>query len=368
MTVSISREEGKLVMSVLELVRSHGGPNGPSGQGDNPAGNERSLPDPAALRRIYDLLAHSVFPDATGTRFDPREPPEAWKNLVRGVLWHEDLGCRRALLDHMGAQTPRTGDPLDKLRRDGWANIGPVEGDVDELVAAAERSFEHYAVAGEDPLRKLEIVPDPLQRIPAAAALLQSDTLNGAARAYIGQDVSYQLAMLARIPADFDCADTSGVWHHDKVGHRLNAFVLLADVDEGGRPTMYARGSHLMDWPAYFYQSSRFDAAFVEGNFTVDALYGKRGDVVLFDTNGLHRATWEGGRSARPALMLEYGSHAKYLALKRIGSFPFGIRPHGIARTVDPARTLIDPRELHDRGSHYVYGSDWPPGLYPNFN
>ena len=41
----------------------------------------------------------------------------------------------------------------------------------------------------------------------------------------------------------------AGLWHHDRVGNRLKAFVFLHDVDcDEGHPTEVAVGSHLMNY------------------------------------------------------------------------------------------------------------------------
>ena len=39
-------------------------------------------------------------------------------------------------------------------------------------------------------------------------------------------------------------SDPSALWHHDRCGRRLRVFIYVHDVDEGSRPTQYARGSH----------------------------------------------------------------------------------------------------------------------------
>lgn len=322
---------------------------------------------PPSTQAVYDLLAHSIFSGNASQYFNPVEPPESWKNLVRGILWHEDLECRLQLLNHKQNQS-NDDQALRMLKQNGWVNMGAVFENIDALIASADKCFMHDAMPGNDPQKKLQSVSDPFFKIPLAAALLEHSRINHIVTSYLGRETTYHNALMIKIPTDFDYSDASGLWHNDKVGHRLKVFLLLSDVEENGRPTIYARGSHLIDWPSYYYQSSRFQDTFVKEYFELDNLYGKKGDVIIFDTNGLHRASWEPNLASRSALMLEYGSHKKYEALKKVGHFPFGIHPQKISNTVNVANTLIAPQELQDCENYYLYGAPWPKGVYSNFN
>ena len=85
---------------------------------------------------------------------------------------------------------------------------------------------------------------------------------------------------------------TSQLAHHDSVGHRLKVFIPL----ELGWITYYAPGTHMKN---NFFQSS-------QGRQTRESLTEELsdklvklsltfGDIVVFDTNGLHKGHVEGG-------------------------------------------------------------------------
>ena len=209
---------------------------------------------------------------------------------------------------------------------------------------------------------------DPFLKVPSARALLECGAINRLVTDYIGDDAIYQNVFLTRSPAGIDMHDYSGLRHHDKVVHRLKVFFLLEDVGEDGRPTMYATGSHLLDWPDYYYQASRFREAFVLDHFTCGAMVAGRGDCTIFDTNGLHRAVYDAGRSVRSALVLEFASKSKFRAFQELGNFPIGVKMHHLSKGLNTDRTLVDTALITDTYRGMLYGGPWPAGIYPNFN
>ena len=95
----------------------------------------------------------------------------------------------------------------------------------------------------------------------------------------------------------------AGLWHHDRVGNRLKAFVFLHDVDcDEGHPTEVAVGSHLLN----YYRTdamgaSRFANDYVRDHYEVAKLCGAKGGGFVVDTHTLHRAPSRGrcrGRSS----------------------------------------------------------------------
>ena len=68
-------------------------------------------------------------------------------------------------------------------------------------------------------------------------------------------------------------------------------------MDEGGRPTLYARGSHrTLSYYSYIenIQLTRFSERYVRSRYEVVSLSGPKGGGFLLDTNGLHRARLDG--------------------------------------------------------------------------
>lgn len=317
-----------------------------------------------------DLEGYSAFaPDMPAVpSFNPPVPPEAWQLLVRSVIWREDIVVRQSLLESLR----RSGSDVHDLLRNGVDVLSNPIAQRDALIAEAtavldnEQNRLERDRAGE--LNDVFFVNDPFVQVPTARSFLECDAVNDTVRSYLGPDAIYQNVFLSRIPAGLQMNDRSGIWHHDKVGHRLKVFLLFQDVGEGGRPTWYAEGTHLMDWPGYHYQASRFQAEFVTSQFLCKAMHARRGDCVIFDTNGLHRASYGPGLAARSAMVLEFSTRSKFMALQRIGNFPIGVKPHHLPKGLDLDRTLVDQDLVQEGTDGLFYGMPWPKGCYPDFN
>ncbi len=105
---------------------------------------------------------------------------------------------------------------------------------------------------------------------------------------------------------------TPGLYHHDRVGRRLKAFVFLHDVDcETGHPTMIAAGTHkLLYYRTENYFSTRFKDDYVEKNYKIVKGCGKKGGGFLFDTNTIHKGSVS-GENERTVIIAEYHHIAK---------------------------------------------------------
>jgi hypothetical protein len=108
----------------------------------------------------------------------------------------------------------------------------------------------------------------------------------------------------------------AGLWHHDRVGNRLKAFVFLHDVDcDEGHPTEVAVGSHLMN----YYRTdamgaSRFSNEYVRDHYVVEKLCGAKGGGFIVDTHTLHRGAVEGSLP-RTVIVGEYHAVGKCAAM-----------------------------------------------------
>lgn len=81
----------------------------------------------------------------------------------------------------------------------------------------------------------------------------------------------------------------SFLWHHDGLFHYYKALLYLTDVGEEDGPFEYVPGSNQQRWRYYSYTRSRFEPAQLPQPGPRKYL-GKRGDLILLDANGIHRA------------------------------------------------------------------------------
>ena len=157
----------------------------------------------------------------------------------------------------------------------------------------------------------------PAGRLPAAKLSRLTnrlrEVLDPAARAYLGPDSSIGGMHAYRLPAHRidETRYQAAMWHHDRCGARLKAYLLLHDVDHQAHPMRLAKASHRTVYYRYNdVASSRFADSYVERAYETVTLTGRMGEGFVFDTNALHRATIEGSRS-RSALMLEMNAAEK---------------------------------------------------------
>ncbi|KAJ1456738.1 hypothetical protein M885DRAFT_616094 [Pelagophyceae sp. CCMP2097] len=165
---------------------------------------------------------------------------------------------------------------------------------------------------------------EPLQTLESEEGrrfLLNSTLLQGV-RDYLGDETTLAGYAALRLTAELaDVADyVSGIWHHDRCGRRLKAFLYLDDVQDAAaeRPTQVARASQRTAyWSYHDMRESRYAHAWVAARYDVEDMLGRAGGGFVFDTNALHRGRVE-GTQARTVLVLEFNPTAKAQALRRV--------------------------------------------------
>jgi hypothetical protein len=117
---------------------------------------------------------------------------------------------------------------------------------------------------------------------------------------------------------------TSGDWHHDNVGNRVKLFVVLGnESDENG--TEFITHTNTTRWRSF---SGRLPAPDSGGEF----LRQQRGDILLFDTNVVHRGRYSAHE--RIILQLEFSNIFKSLfAFGQCGRFLRGRFERGYGAT-----------------------------------
>jgi hypothetical protein len=274
------------------------------------------------------------------------------KRTGRALVYGSAIGFFDRTAPRHPARSEQARQALETLDRDGAVNLGQVLdlGDVPERIA---QGFDR----GADQFRNVTrfYLRNPFVYAPRIADWLRNPLVNEIVESYLGASAVFDRCLVWRIPASASERKTSAVWHHDWCGRRLKLFVLLHDVTEEGRPTHYIRGSHKGQWRWMDYELSRFEDAEAESRGAEIKLTGRRGDCLLFDTNGLHRATGEGGKESRDVISLEYSDARKSGWLARHG-FEIGVKREQLPPGFDQAGTLLSPRSLHRGNSQLVYG------------
>jgi len=136
---------------------------------------------------------------------------------------------------------------------------------------------------------------------------------------YLGRYWSADYGLIWRAPPQ----SSSGEWHHDNVGHRLKIFIVLENESEQNG-TEFIPFTHRTRWTTF---SGRMDAPSQRPCFEVQ----RPGDVLLFDTNALHRGVYS--PKGRTILQVEFTHILKsFLVPGQCGRY-FRDR---LARSADP--------------------------------
>jgi hypothetical protein len=191
----------------------------------------------------------------------------------------------------------------------------------------------------------------------AMKEVVASKRLHSLCQGYLGDDVQFDDAYFLRTKGRTGISESnsrvnlsaSALWHHDTVGHRLKLFIYLSDVSALSA-TPIARRSHRLFYTAGYTKQldlSRFSFDWVESNFEVVRMQGRKGDAFIFDTNALHRGAAGRSPSDRVVLVVEF-SKAELTAgtLRTCGSS----RPIGPLNVIRKIKTLsqsgLKPKEM----------------------
>ena len=150
-----------------------------------------------------------------------------------------------------------------------------------------------------------------IERILRAVRL----TFGRLARDYLGSDAFLSHYSAFRLPPNLDVAHyPAGLYHHDRCGHRLKAYLLLTRVTEGSHPMRIALGSHRTVYYSHHDMlASRFTDDYVETHYLVRSVTGEAGEAFLFDTNAVHKAGGVGlaAQGVRDVLLFEFNARGR---------------------------------------------------------
>mmetsp|Transcript_58958 Transcript_58958/g.133484 ORF Transcript_58958/g.133484 Transcript_58958/m.133484 type:complete len:356 (+) Transcript_58958:85-1152(+) len=263
------------------------------------AWNSAGVSFPRGFGAALEFVEETLIPDflfvGSGARANASE-----LMLCHDLYVKNDSRCVRGLSDQKSLRgTPKAGAAVDldlqfadnkvdsllaKLRRDGFILIDDWGIDADELSAEVEQRL-----AEQKPRNKRQATMQhksyrgPLSTM---SAVLKNETVRKLVLKYLGGDAILSGHTALRLKNGLSSTQdyVSGLWHHDRCGRRLKAFVFLHDISaKGGRVTKVAKGSHeTFFWGYHDAKESRFDERWVIENYKVVAMEGKKRRRVHF--------------------------------------------------------------------------------------
>lgn len=280
------------------------------------------------------------------------------------VVLEQQLKPRPPLADFKG---PSALQPLlASLERDGFAQFGQELGFRDlilstglprrvmEAVPAANvhhedgATFVHY-LNGIEPA--VERVIDTLGHV-VLHYVGEGAELEGFSAFRLGSNVHTPQVRGERTKAAHPV--TSALWHHDRCGRRLKAYVFLQDVTPSTHPTEIVGGSHRTTYYSYSeYFESRFDERFVKKTFNATPMLGRLGDGFIFDTNTIHRGQPGVHLEKRDVLLFEFNLRSDLRTFREKASGGEKARSCGpTAMQVNSSFSLDRIRRRHAHGQH----------------
>ena len=248
---------------------------------------------------------------------------------------------------------------LSLLRSDGFVKLENFKFEFDRAYYQKildDRNLSTYDQIG------VSSVNDASKHFKDLSQILESQHVNNLCKSYLGDDVSLNHIRVERLEKKLSRKDVSGLYHHDQVGHRLKILVLLDDLDITGRCTSYVVGSHKNSWKSFDYNYSRYDEKEIENKFKISKFNGKKGDVFIFDTNGLHKRDENQEKLSRAVIFFDIASHKKCEAIKNIlpdkipHPFPIGYyREQFFFKDLNINKTLINKNKLSLEDGFYKY-------------
>ncbi len=251
---------------------------------------------------------------------------------------------------------PQLSGYTNSLMENGYAHLGNLGINIDSLSEKTNLLFSN--IPQDDPDLNVLSIINHFFVDSATNKFLEHREVNDTVRGYLGEDALFGWSMLFRIPQCSSVSRSSGLWHHDCIGRHLKLFVFLHDVDSGDRTTKYAVGSHRMTHNGRWWgELTRYQPNEVEDQFEIVEFRGRKGDGILFDTNGLHRGTWEANANSRDILKFCYASATKAPHVADHGLM-IGIHKEYLPTNIDLDNTLLDQSAIFNTKVKINDGSD----------
>jgi hypothetical protein len=162
--------------------------------------------------------------------------------------------------------------------------------------------------------------PDILLHAPNLFQVIEHPCVKKIILNYIGKRACLDYACFSRISGMFS-ESHSGLWHHDSVGSRLKLFLIVSDyIGSDYIHTEYIPRSHNQRRLSYSnpvrLDGSRIKTDDLKQKKFAKKFLGRKGDIVIFDTNGLHRGVYEHLAKTRDTIQFEFSDLLKSCFLK----------------------------------------------------
>ncbi len=205
-------------------------------------------------------------------------------------------------------------DPyLKDLFLQGFVNLGKCENSVRQYFDQIRHDLDNEQDLA--PNSFIVRFNNPLLKYPGLLEIINNEKIIAIVRSYLGDDAIFDSLQIWRTISGRDDPSkaSAGQWHHDRVGNRLKLFVFLSDTTiNTGQYTLYAKGSNQVMWNTFRNYTRKNWAIKVPDQFEVIQIRANMGEMVIFDTNGLHSGVYNKSLiSSRDIVQFDFSSRAK---------------------------------------------------------
>lgn len=140
-------------------------------------------------------------------------------------------------------------------------------------------------------------------------------------KSYLGKNIKLDTAFIALYFTKVSLKNhiSSGSFHHDSVGNRCKLFLPINPSGNLNTPTIYVSGTNRKSWKLKEHdsnnkQNERLEKIAREKYFDQHhPIRASFGDVYLFDTNGIHRGSYNKFEEIRCIIQLEFSNYKSVL-------------------------------------------------------
>ncbi len=153
-------------------------------------------------------------------------------------------------------------------------------------------------------------------------------------RSYLGNgfklDNTY-LSVFNTFNGEVENRISSGLLHHDSVGHRVKMFIPINEKGTINNPTIYLKGSNKIKWKNFENIENKERNRINEQQIKLYKNKEKKlglnfNDILIFDTNGIHKGCYENSNQNRLIIQFEFSNHKTYLR-GQVGPGSFFLSP-----------------------------------------
>tara|TARA_B100001094_G_scaffold114373_1_gene110341 strand:+ start:106 stop:861 length:756 start_codon:yes stop_codon:yes gene_type:complete len=186
---------------------------------------------------------------------------------------------------------------LKNLINDGYIHL---ENQVPlDFLKEIEKKYHKFNDNDEEVVRQVDLEEEDLERLHK---LLFKNNIISLIKSYLGRSV-YTFQNVYHFLTNKKSSDSSWQPHHDTKFNRLKIYIWISNNTKNTHPIFYLKKSHLHIKTWLINQDTRYP----ENKKPLDEVFGKPGDIIIFDSHGIH-SNFKNSIEPRKTIVLTFES------------------------------------------------------------